>query len=184
MWYEARYIFQLWNLKSLGNEAACFKNPNNSSSIDLLLTNTIRSFQQSQAFETGLSDFHKLVVTVLKSTFPKSPPQKVTYRSYKNCSNDLLRDEFKNYLLSKQNMTLEFTSLTSFTKIFIETMNKHAPIKKNILAQTTQTLLQKAYGAIMLRCRLRNIFLKEKYLKSEKAYNRQCNICAKMAKKT
>ena len=40
-------------------------------------------------------------------------------------------------------MTLEFTSLTIFTKIFIETMNKHAPIKKNILAQTTQILLQK-----------------------------------------
>ena len=58
-------------------------------------------------------------------------------------------------------MTLEFTSFTSFTKIFIETMNKHAPIKKNILAQSKQILLQKAYGAIMLRSRLRNIFLKE-----------------------
>ena len=40
-------------------------------------------------------------------------------------------------------MTLEFTSLTKFTKIFIETRNKHAPIKKNILAQITQILLQK-----------------------------------------
>ena len=56
-------------------------------------------------------------------------------------------------------------SLASFTKIFIETMNKHAPIKKNILAQITQILLQKVYGAIMLRSRLWNIFLKEKYLK-------------------
>ena len=27
-------------------------------------------------FETGLSDFHKLVVTPLKSNFPKFPPQK------------------------------------------------------------------------------------------------------------
>ena len=35
-------------------------------------------------------------------------------------------------------MTLEFTSLASFTKIFTETLNKHAPIKKNILVQTTQ----------------------------------------------
>ena len=37
-------------------------------------------------------------------------------------------------------MTLEFTSVTRFTKIFIETRNKHAPIKKNILAQTKQIL--------------------------------------------
>ena len=74
----------IWNLKSLGKEPTCFKNPNNPSCIDLFLTNTIRSFQETQVFETGLSDFHKLVVTVLKSTFPKSPPKIITYRSYKN----------------------------------------------------------------------------------------------------
>ena len=51
-------------------------------------------------------------------------------------------------------------------------MNKHAPIKKNILAQTAQILLPKAYGAIMLRSRLGNNFSKEKYLKSKKAYNK------------
>ena len=65
----------IWNLKSLGKEPTCFKNPNNPSCIDLFLTNTIRSFQETQVFETGLSDFHKLVVTVLKSTFPKLPPK-------------------------------------------------------------------------------------------------------------
>ena len=79
----------IWNLKSLGKEPTCFKNPNNPSCIDLFLTNTIRSFQETQVFETGLSDFHKLVVTVLKSTFPKSRPKIITYRSYKNFSKDL-----------------------------------------------------------------------------------------------
>ena len=48
-------------------------------------------------------------------------------------------------------MTLEFTSLTRFTRIFIETRNNHAPKKKNILAHTTHILLYKACGAIMLR---------------------------------
>ena len=96
-------------------------------------------------FETGLSDFHKLVVMVLKSTFPKSPSKIITYRSYKDFSNDLLRDNFKNYLLSKQNMTLEITSLAIFPRICIETRNKHAPIKENIIAETTQILLHKTY---------------------------------------
>ena len=131
-------------------------------------------------FETGLSDFHKLVVTVLNSTFPKSSSKMMTYKSYKNFSNNLLQDDFKNYLLSKQNMTLEFTSLTRFTRTFIETRNNHVPIKKTILAQTTQILLHKAYGAIMLRSRLRNSFLKERYLKSKKAYNKQRNICVEI----
>ena len=60
----------IWNLKSLGKKPTCFKNPNNASCIDLFLTNIIRSFQESQGFETRLSDFQKLVVTVPKSTFP------------------------------------------------------------------------------------------------------------------
>ena len=72
----------------------------------------MRRFQETQVFETELCDLHKLVVTALKSTFPKSLPKIITYRSYKNFSNDLLRDDLS-YLLNKEKMSLEFTSLTS-----------------------------------------------------------------------
>ena len=97
-------------------------------------------------FETGLPDFHKLVVTVLKSTFPKSPHKIIKYRSYKNFSNDLFWDDLNSFL-KKENVTLDFTSLASFTKISIDTLNKHTPIKKKYFcAQTTQILLQKPYG--------------------------------------
>ena len=36
--------------KKLSKEPTCFKNPNNPSCIDLFLTNTIRSFQETQLF--------------------------------------------------------------------------------------------------------------------------------------
>ena len=88
----------IWNLKNAGTEPTCFKNPNYPSCIDLFLTNTIGSFQETQVFETGLSDFHKPVVTVLKSIFPKSPPKIMTYRSYKNFSNDLFQDDLNSWL--------------------------------------------------------------------------------------
>ena len=39
-------------------------------------------------------------------------------------------------------MTRDFASLASFAKIFIDTLNKHATIKKNIFVQITQILLQ------------------------------------------
>ena len=119
----------IWNLKNSRKEPTCFKNTNNPSCIVLFSTSTIRSFQETQVFEKGLSDVHKLVVTVLKSTFPKLPPNVITYRSYKNFSNDLLRNDF-NYLPRQDNMTLEFASLTSFTKIFLKTLDKHAPIEE------------------------------------------------------
>ena len=69
-------------------------------------------------------------------------------------------------------MTLDFTILASFTKIFIDTLNKHAPTKKKYIranhANVVTKILQKA---IVLRSSLRNIFLKEKSLESKKAYN-------------
>ena len=49
-----------YNLKSLLKQKICFKNPDNPSCINLILTNSPRSFQDSSVFETGLSDFHKL----------------------------------------------------------------------------------------------------------------------------
>ena len=41
------------------------------SCIDLLLTNQPKNFQSSSAVETGLSDFNKKTVTVMKTTFEK-----------------------------------------------------------------------------------------------------------------
>ena len=49
-----------YNLKSLVIQKTCFKNPDNPSCIELILTKSQRSFQDSSVFETGFSDFHKL----------------------------------------------------------------------------------------------------------------------------
>ena len=56
---------QMYKFHNLINEPTCYKNANNPSYIDVILTNRKRSFQDSMAVETGLSDHHKVVVTVL-----------------------------------------------------------------------------------------------------------------------
>ena len=61
----------LCNLKTLIKEPTCFKKPENPTCIDPMLTNSHRSFHKSCAIETGLSDFHKMIVTVTKSYFQK-----------------------------------------------------------------------------------------------------------------
>ena len=45
-------------LSSLVSKPTCFKNPNNPSCIDLILTNKPLSFKNIPLIETGLSDFH------------------------------------------------------------------------------------------------------------------------------
>ena len=57
------------------NKPTWFKNPDRSSCIDLILTNWPRSFQHSCVIETGLSDFDKMVVTVMKTTYRKLGPR-------------------------------------------------------------------------------------------------------------
>ena len=83
----------LYNLTSLINKATCYKNPNNPSCIDLLLTNFPKNFQNSSVIETGLSDFHKMVVTVMKTNFRKLEPKIINYRNYRYFSNDRFREK-------------------------------------------------------------------------------------------
>ena len=51
-----------YKLRSLVKHPTCFKNPEIQSCIDLLSTNKPLSFQTTTVIETGLSDFHKMIV--------------------------------------------------------------------------------------------------------------------------
>ena len=74
-------FMELHDLKNLIRVLTCYKNPENSSCIDLFLTNKKLCFQDTNTFETGLSDFHRLVVTVMKTYFTKMRPKTIRYRS-------------------------------------------------------------------------------------------------------
>ena len=58
-----------------------------------MLTNKPKSFYKSYSFVTGLSDYHRLIVSILRTSFEKLPPKFVTYRNQKNFhESDFLRD--------------------------------------------------------------------------------------------
>ena len=71
------------NLKVLLKKKTCFKSISNPSCIDLFLTNNALSFQSTKTVSTGLSDFHKLVLTVLKTSIVKNKSREIQYRNYK-----------------------------------------------------------------------------------------------------
>ena len=58
------YQHDLYNLVKVGT---CFKNSSKPTYIDLFLTTKNKHFQNTVAVCSGLSDFHKLVLTVLKT---------------------------------------------------------------------------------------------------------------------
>ena len=65
-----------------------------------------RNFQNSSAFESWLSDFHKLAITVLKQYFPKLKP--VNYRDYQNFQNNEFRDELDNEISKNDRGNMEY----------------------------------------------------------------------------
>ena len=83
------------SLHSLIKQPTCFKNPENPSCIDLILTNKPRSFQSTCVIETGLSDFHRMTASVLKSHFCKLPPKIVTDKDFKRFENKRFVDSLR-----------------------------------------------------------------------------------------
>jgi exonuclease III len=110
----------LYNLHNLVKEPTCYKNLLNPSSIDLLLTNKPKSFQNTFTIETGLSDFHKMIVTVLRSFIPKQTPICIKYRDFKTFNSVA----FNNALIQGFNsLNPDFINYECFKAIFMELLN-------------------------------------------------------------
>ena len=171
----------LFNFKSLIKDPTCFKNPENPSCIDLILTNKPHSFQNTAVLETGLSDFHKLTLTVLKTSFRKMPPKVITYRNYKYYSDINFCNELNFYL---KGVDLNRISNDEYVHLVMDVFNRHAPLKlRYVRANDCPFITKYLRKEHMKRSKLRNMFLKEKTEEHAKAYKRQRNKCVSRLKK-
>ena len=172
---------QLYNLRNLIREPTCFKNPLHPSLIDLILTNKPNCFQHSQNIEIGLSDYHKLTVTVLKIFFQKQAPRCIKYRDYKNFNKCLFHTELSRKLNA---MDTNPSTYASFETIFMEELNKRAPIKEKYIRGNNAPYMNKILAkAIMNRTRLKNKFHKECNEVNKALYNKQRNYCVNLFKR-
>ena len=170
----------LYSLRNLVKQKTCFKNPENPSCKDLILTNSPRSFQNSNVFETGLSNFHKLTATVLKQYFPKLKPKVVNYRDYRNFRNEKFRAQLDNEILKHDINNMEYQH---FLNIFKEVLSKHAPIKQKYLRANQGIFMTKNLHKTIMK-RSRNKFLSDRTEMSRKEYKKQRNFCVNLLKRT
>ena len=82
-----------FHFKSLFKEPICFKNPENPTVIDLILTEFSLSFLNSCVVETRQSNFHKIVLPVFKVTCKKLVSIKINYKDYKKLNIEAFRVE-------------------------------------------------------------------------------------------
>ena len=131
------------------------------SCIDLIITNRPKSSQSFVTEETGLSDFHKMTLTLRKVFYKKQKPNIVTYRNY------LLRTTI--------------LSLIDLKQLLMKLFRDMLPQKKRyVRANQALFMNRKINKEIMKRSRLRNKFLNTKSDIGRKAYNKQRNLCVSL----
>ena len=167
--------------RSLIKDPTCFKNPEKPTTIDHILTNHLKCFQYSGVYETGLSDFHRLTLTVLKVFHSKQNPKIIQYRDYKNFTNehfgrDLLRE------LSFQNF--QPNEFDKFKFIASKLLNSHAQLKEKHIRCNQAVFMNKQLKAIMTRTRLFSKLRKFNCPENQLAYKRQRNYCVKLLKRS
>ena len=153
-----------YDAKNLVKQKTCFKSIENPSCIDVFLTNSYRSFNNTTTISTGLSDFHKMSITVLRSTFQKAKPKDIFYRDYKNFDEENFRENLKRKLNN-----VEIFEYDNFENIFLEDLSKHAPLKKKILRANHAPYMTKILRkAIMRRSALENKYYKDRSVESKR----------------
>ena len=146
--YDLNEFCDIFSLTNLIKQTTCLtptiKHP---SLIDIKLTNRPRSFKNSVAIETGLSDHHKMVVTVLKCHFVRIQPKTIHYRDYHQFS----PDAFIAALIQRNVNFLPVSTLdpnkayAEFCDTFKTILDKHAPLKSKALRGTTPLSSLKSY---------------------------------------
>ena len=154
--------------------------------IDIMLTNRPRSFQSSVAIETGLSDHHKMVLTVLKCHFVHLQPTTIDYRDYKYFDPEAFINDIKDANLDTiVSLSDDPNSVYSdFCAHFKSILDLHAPLKsKTLLGNQAPFMSKDLSKAIMTRSRLKKKFNRQKTKANWKAYTLQRNKCVQLCKK-
>ena len=165
------FLYQ-YNLSNLVKEKTCFKYINNTSCIDLFLTNHPKSFHNTKTISSGMSDCHKMIVTVLKMKFCKAQTKIVYYRNYKKIYKNIFRTKLKQKLEINKS-----SNYSDFENIFLSTLEDEAPLKrKTIRANQAPYMTRKA---IMRRSALENQYHKNSTPENNGIYKKHKNYCSK-----
>ena len=172
-------VFGLSNIVT--SKTYCFTK-SHSSSIDVILTNRPRSFQKTSVFETGLSDYHGLVATTMKSTVPRLKPKEIKYRSYKKFAPENFLSDVKHAQFECDGANSD-KSYDHLTNTFRNIVDKHATIKTKFLRGNDAPFMNpELRKAMYTRARLKRRLNKRPSKQNEVAFKKQRNCCVTLRK--
>ena len=110
-------------------------------------------------FEAGMTDFHKLRITILKVNPATLPPRIIRYRDYTNFESKAFNKKLQVCL---KYFDMNNSSFIELKTIFMELLSKVTPLKTKYLRANYSKFLKKELSkAITLRTKLRNKLLRK-----------------------
>ena len=135
---------------------------------------------KSMTLETGISDHHKMIMTIFRSTFAKGKPKTFYYRCYKKFNLEQFQMELKEKLDEISNNSFDI-----FLEEFKTCLDKFAPLNEKKNRFDNSIFMTKSLRkAIMIRSQLKKKFNNSKSEENSKKYKHQRNYCVKRLRKT
>ena len=166
-------FMQSFNLLNLIKTNTCFKGKG--SCIELILTKRKYCFKHSSTFESGLSDHHHLVYSMLKTCFKREESKHFIYRDYKNFNDTDFRMDLGDKL---EKCPKHYENVE---KTFVNVSDAHAPRKTKVLHGNHKPHVDKNLRkAIMKRSKLKNKANRTKLQNDIAKYKKLRNLVVKL----
>ena len=163
-------------LSNLISEVTCLKS-SVGSLIDVMLTNRSRCFHHTSWIETGLSDCHKLILSLFRAFVKRIPAKAMEYLNYSKFSPEAFLHELDQELNKGIICNSQDKLHDPFSDIFRTILDHHAPLKTKIIRGNRAKFMTKELSkSIMSRSRIKNRYLKWPSLKNLLAYKKAKNL--------
>lgn len=167
-------------------EPTCFKSLNNESLIDVILVTQPKRFYKCLTFDTGLSDYHRMICVCTRMHAPVRVPRKIYYRSYKKFNVELYKRDIEQIPFHAFECLDDVDDITwAFHKAFSDIVNEHAPLKTRILKKNSAPFMNSQLRKMIhRRNQLKNKFWKIKSKENWEAYRSMRNKTNAQIKKS
>ena len=137
---------------------------------------------KSCTVETGISNYHKLIMSICRMTFAKGKSKKFFYRCYKNFDSKLSEEtQIKN--LSEKELFLK-----SFETTFSLTLENFAPLKQKYLRYNNNPFINRTLRKVIIsKSKLKRRYSLDLQLRTTikfENYQKQRNICVNLLRKS
>ena len=179
----------IYDMKNLVKEPTCFKSQLNPSLIDVILVAKPKRFYPSLIFDTGLSDFHKMICVCTKMYAPQDVQKKIVYRSFKNFDEELYKADVA---MTPFHIAYIFDDIDDVVwchnKMLSDVIESHAPLKHRTLKKESVPYMNSKLRKVQYRRnQLRNKYWNNKNATTWEEYRKmrnKANIIRKQSEKT